>query len=102
MKGRFVKKRYVVLALALALIALGAHEAYAYGSASHAEDKVFGILDRVLNMLADFLDRIFQSIADAVKSVFSGSGAEKETAKHASFVDEGKERARQVLDFYKR
>ena len=41
------------------------------------EDEVIGIIDRVLNVIADFFDRIFSSLADAIKSIFSGDEGSK-------------------------
>ena len=41
---------------------------------SGAEDQAIGILERVLNVIADFLDRVFGSMADAVKSLWADDG----------------------------
>ncbi|MFT7432520.1 MAG: uncharacterized membrane protein YtjA (UPF0391 family) [Alphaproteobacteria bacterium] len=49
----------------------------ALASASAGEDKIVGVIERILNVVADFFERIFQSIADAVKSIFSGDDSAK-------------------------
>lgn len=91
-----MKKGYIIVGAALAVAILGfANEAAAYGSSGNAEEKVFGILDRVLDMLANFLERIFQSIADAVRSVFTGSGAAEKSSSAADDL------AKKAFDFYK-
>lgn len=46
-------------------------------AASDAEDKIVGIIDRILNVIADFFERIFQSLADAIKSIFTGDDSAK-------------------------
>ena len=39
--------------------------------------KIVGIIDRILNVIADFFDRIFSSLADAIKSIFTGDDSAK-------------------------
>lgn len=62
--------------LIVALVA-GAFVAGDAIASAEAEDKIVGIIDRVLNVVADFFERIFQSLADAVKSIFTGDDAAK-------------------------
>ncbi|MAF31507.1 MAG: hypothetical protein VXY83_01665 [Pseudomonadota bacterium] len=68
-------KKYVGLFIVVALVAT----AFVVGdAAANSEDKVIGIIDRILNVIADFFERIFQSLADAIKSIFTGDdGAKK-------------------------
>lgn len=69
-------KKYVGVFLIVALVAT----AFVVGDAtasSDAEDKVVGIIERILNVIADFFDRIFQSLADAIKSIFTGDDSGK-------------------------
>lgn len=62
-------KKYLATFLIVALVAT----AFVVGdAAATSEDQVIGIIDRILNVIADFFDRIFQSLADAIKSIFSG------------------------------
>lgn len=92
-----VNKGYIILGVAVAMVAFGlAAEAYAYGGAQNAEEKVFSIMDRILDMFANFLERIFQSIADAVRSVFTGTGGGTEEASSAA-----SSMAEKAFDFYK-
>lgn len=66
-----MKKTNVMLVLvAVCLLGLWSMDALA---STNAEDQVIGIVERVLNLIADFFDKIFQSIADAVRSVWSPS-----------------------------
>ena len=67
-------KKYVGLFIVVALVAT----AFVVGdAAANSEDKVIGIIDRILNVIADFFERIFQSLADAIKSIFTGDDGTK-------------------------
>ena len=91
-----VKKGYIVLGIAvMAVLVFCATDALAYGN---PEDKVFSIMDRVLDMIASFLERIFQAIADAVRSVFTGVGDSGATEKASAA---GHDVAKKAFDFYK-
>lgn len=65
-----MKPKYSVLCV-LAVVCLvavfGAHHAMAAGP----EEQVFSIIERVLDMVAQFMERIFQSLADAIRSIWS-------------------------------
>lgn len=66
-----MKKVSCVLTVLLLTVALfWSMDAQASGA---GEDQIIGIVERVLNVIADFFDRIFQSIADAVRSVWTPS-----------------------------
>ena len=67
-------KKYTAAFIVLALVGV----AFVAGDAmADTEDKVIGIIDRILNVIADFFDRIFQSFADAVRSIFDGEDSSK-------------------------
>ena len=62
------KYTWVVIVGLLIGVAFFAQDAFA---ASDGEDKIVGIIERILNVVADFFERIFSSLADAIKSIFS-------------------------------
>ncbi len=39
--------------------------------AQQAEDKIIGIMERVLGVIADFIGRIIDMIVDGIKDIFS-------------------------------
>lgn len=69
-------KKYLGVFIIVALVAVSFVVADA-AAAGDAEDKIVGIIDRILNVIADFFDRIFSSLADAIKSIFTGDDSTK-------------------------
>ena len=65
-------KTYLTAFAVLGVVALTVFVVNDAFAANDAEEQIFGIVDRVLDMVASFLERIFQSLADAVRSVFTG------------------------------
>lgn len=63
------KTKWTMIVLALVAVVIFAQDSFA--ASEQAEDKVIGIIDRILDMIAEFLDKVFQSMADAVRSVWS-------------------------------
>ncbi|MAI07386.1 MAG: hypothetical protein CMF61_00370 [Magnetococcales bacterium] len=70
-------KKYMGVFIIVALVAVAFVVADAAASSGDAEDKIVGIIDRILNVIADFFDRIFSSLADAIKSIFTGDDSAK-------------------------
>lgn len=64
-----MKVKIFACAAIFTLVVMLSQEAFA----NNAEDQIVGIIERILDVIANFLDRIFQSIADAVKSVWTPS-----------------------------
>ena len=95
-----MKKGYILLGFITAAVAFGlANEAAAFG-ANNAEEKVFSIMDRVLDMLAEFLERIFQAIADAVRSVFTGGESAPSESRTTTAAAPEKDFVEKAFDFY--
>lgn len=69
-------KKYMGVFIIVALVSVSFVVADA-AAAGDAEDKIVGIIDRILNVIADFFDRIFSSLADAIKSIFTGDDSAK-------------------------
>lgn len=46
-----------------------------FANASGGEEQALGILERVLDVIANFFDKIFKSLADAVKSLWADEAA---------------------------
>lgn len=69
-------KKYIWVLAVVGIVAasFAAQDAIA---ASNSEDKIVGIIERILNVVADFFDRIFSSLADAIKSIFTGDDGSK-------------------------
>tara|TARA_R110000868_G_scaffold218576_2_gene469211 strand:+ start:137227 stop:137445 length:219 start_codon:yes stop_codon:yes gene_type:complete len=64
-------KKYIWVPIVV-LMVVGAFYAQDAMANDAAEDKIVGIIERILNVIADFFERIFQSIAEAIKSIFTG------------------------------
>lgn len=67
-----MKQKWFLLS-AVTLVAVVALFSAQDAQAAGAEDQIMGIVQRVLDMVANFLAQVFQSIADAIKSVWSPS-----------------------------
>ena len=63
-----MKFKFFMVLAAVAVASLWAGDALA-----GPEDQAISVIERVLDVIADFLAKVFQSIADAVKSVWTPS-----------------------------